>query len=105
MSKLVFEHAITSSLGSIRYCSVSTGIEPNLPISNTLGTEVFKEPISTDSQEPNLPSYRRTEPIGSVFTECPSLPANNTFLSEQTSHHYFSLRTNQHQSPAKRTGS
>jgi hypothetical protein len=27
-------------------------------------------------------------------------PANNTFLSEQTSQQYFSLRTNQHQPPA-----
>jgi hypothetical protein len=37
MSKLVFEHATTSSLGSIRYRSVSTGTEPNLHIPNTLG--------------------------------------------------------------------
>jgi hypothetical protein len=48
MSKLVFEHAISSSLGSIRYRSVSTGTEPNLPILNTLGTEFIKEPIGTD---------------------------------------------------------
>jgi hypothetical protein len=41
MSKLVFEHAITSSLGSIRYRSVSTGTEPNLTILNTLSTEFF----------------------------------------------------------------
>jgi hypothetical protein len=31
-------------------------------------------------------------------------PASSTFLSQQTSHQYFSLKTNQHQPPAKRTG-
>jgi hypothetical protein len=36
VSKLVFEHVITSSLGSIRYCSVNTETEPN-----TLSTEFF----------------------------------------------------------------
>jgi hypothetical protein len=31
-------------------------------------------------------------------------PHSSTFLSEQTSQQYFSLRTNQHQPPVKRTG-
>jgi hypothetical protein len=31
-------------------------------------------------------------------------PASSTFLSKQTSHQYFSPRTNQHQPSAKRTG-
>jgi len=71
MLKLVFEPTITPSLWSIRYCSVNTETEPNLPIPNFLRTKFFLNRSVPFYEEPNLQWYRRTEPIGSVFTECP----------------------------------
>ena len=43
MLKLVFEFTITSSLWSVRYCSVNIENEPNF-----LGTKFFWEPIGTN---------------------------------------------------------
>jgi hypothetical protein len=45
--------------------------------------------------------HRKFRPVRLAYQP----PANSTFLSEQNSHQqYFSLRINQHQPPAKRTG-
>ena len=62
MLKLVFEPTIISSLWSIRYCSVNTETEPNLPIPNFLDTKFFfwtdqyqflKNRICNGTEEPN----------------------------------------------------
>jgi hypothetical protein len=61
------------SLRSVRYFSVNTGTEPNLPKPNFLGTDFSKEPIGTcfrGTKFTEEPKYR-TDRFGN--TECPGL--------------------------------